>query len=127
MNLPLGRESDYPQKYAPQVLCPIERALSRNPLRLGDPLPFSGTDIWNAWELTWLGQGDLPRVATAAIRVPIESPNLVESKSLQLYLGSFAMSRFASAADEIKSNIFYRFVSCINGDYIRFFIDQFNH
>ena len=99
MNLPLGRESAYPQKYAPQVLCPIERALSRNPLRLGDPLPFSGTDIWNAWELTWLGQGDLPRVATAEIRVPVKSPNLVESKSLKLYLGSFAMSRFASAAE----------------------------
>ena len=41
----------------------------------------------------------LPRVGTAEIRVPADSPNLVESKSLKLYLGSFAMSALASARD----------------------------
>jgi 7-cyano-7-deazaguanine reductase len=92
--LPLGRETDYPQNYAPDVLFPIARGESREPLGLAGPLPFSGTDIWNAWELTWLGPGRLPKVATAEIRVPAESPNLVESKSLKLYLGSYAMSEF---------------------------------
>ena len=95
-NLPLGRDTDYPQKYAPALLCPISRAESRAPLGLAEPLPFAGCDIWCAWELTWLGPGDLPRVATAEIRVPADSPNIVESKSLKLYLGSFAMSRCAS-------------------------------
>ena len=92
--LPLGRETDHPQNYAPEVLFPIARAESRGSLGIAEPLPFSGTDIWNAWELTWLGPGGLPRVATAEIRVPAESPNIVESKSLKLYLGSFAMSEF---------------------------------
>ncbi|MDH3778980.1 MAG: NADPH-dependent 7-cyano-7-deazaguanine reductase QueF, partial [Gammaproteobacteria bacterium] len=52
--LPLGRETDYPHTYAPEVLCPIPRADSRTVLGLGEPLPFSGVDIWNAWDLTWL-------------------------------------------------------------------------
>lgn len=95
-NLPLGRETDYPQKYTPEVLCPIARAESRAPLGLTDDLPFTGIDLWNAWELTWLGAGDVPRVATAEIHVPADSPNLVESKSLKLYLNSFAMSSFES-------------------------------
>jgi len=95
-NLPLGRESDYPQKYAPEVLCSISRRETREPLGLADELPFTGVDIWNAWELTWLGPGDLPKVATAEIHVPADSPHIVESKSLKLYLNSFAMSSFAS-------------------------------
>ena len=96
--LPLGRETDYPQHYAPDVLFPIARDAGRAELGIVAPLPFSGTDIWNAWELTWLGPGNLPRIATAEIRVPAESPHLVESKSLKLYLGSFAMSEFENDA-----------------------------
>ena len=92
--LPLGRETDYPQNYAPDVLFPIAREDSRGPLGIASPPPFYGTDIWNAWELTWLGPGGVPRVATAEIRVPAESPFLIESKSMKLYLGSFAMSEF---------------------------------
>ncbi len=97
INLPLGRETDYPDKYAPELLCPIARDESRALLGIGEDLPFAGVDIWNAWELTWLGPGDLPRVATAEIHVPADSPFIVESKSLKLYLNSFAMTRFDSA------------------------------
>jgi 7-cyano-7-deazaguanine reductase len=92
---PLGRETDYPNRYAPEVLCAIPRADSRAKLGLVDSLPFSGADIWNAWDFTWLEPGGKPGVGTAEIHVPAESPNLVESKSLKLYLGSFAMSPFA--------------------------------
>jgi 7-cyano-7-deazaguanine reductase len=38
-------------------------------------------------------------VAVAEIRVPADSPNIVESKSLKLYLGSFAMSCFSAVED----------------------------
>lgn len=103
MNLPLGHETAYPQKYAPDVLCPIARAPSRSRLGLIDVLPFSGVDIWNAWELTWLGPAGVPRVATAEIRVPADSPNIVESKSLKLYLGSFAMSEFESGTAVVQT------------------------
>lgn len=96
--LPLGRETDYPQIYAPDTLFPIAREESRAPLGMGEPLPFTGVDIWNAWELTWLGPGGVPRIATAEIRIPAESPHLIESKSLKLYVGSFAMSEFPGDA-----------------------------
>ncbi len=93
-NLPLGRATDYPQTYAPDLLFPIARQQSREALGLVEPLPFKGADIWNAWELTWLGPNGVPRVATAEVRIPATSPRLVESKSLKLYLGSFAMTQF---------------------------------
>ena len=92
--LPLGRQTDYPDKYSPDLLHPIPRARSRSSLGIDDPLPFSGMDIWNAWDLSWLGAGNRPEVATAEIRVSAGSANIVESKSLKLYLNSFSMSRF---------------------------------
>lgn len=88
---PLGRETDYPALYAPDLLYPIARSDSRESLGK-DKLPFHGTDIWNAWELTWLSPGGMPLAATAEIRIPASSPNLIESKSLKLYLNSFAMT-----------------------------------
>jgi 7-cyano-7-deazaguanine reductase len=38
-------------------------------------------------------------VAVATIVVPAESPRIVESKSMKLYLGSFAQTRLADAAE----------------------------
>lgn len=96
---PLGRETDYPQQYAPEVLHGIDRKTGRRELFGEDDPPFHGEDIWNAWELAWLDTSGRPRVATAEIRVPADSDRLVESKSLKLYLGSLAMSRYASAQD----------------------------
>ena len=97
--LPLGRDTGYPDKYAPEELCAISRAENRDALGLSAELPFSGADVWNAWELSWLGEGNLPAVATAEIVVPADSPRMVESKSLKLYLNSFSMSRFWSPAE----------------------------
>ena len=97
--LPLGKTTTIPERYAPDCLYPIARAEGREEIGLSDSLPFRGYDIWNAWELTWLGPGGLPHVATAEIRVPAESPNIVESKSMKLYLGSFAMSEFDTAGE----------------------------
>ncbi|NOX69674.1 MAG: NADPH-dependent 7-cyano-7-deazaguanine reductase QueF [Gammaproteobacteria bacterium] len=101
---PLGRASRYPQDYAPEVLCAISRSKSRGNLRSGNALPFHGEDLWNAWELTWLNGSGRPTVATARIRVPADSENIVESKSLKLYLNSFSMSRYGSA-EELQATI----------------------
>ena len=95
---PLGKQTDNPDQYSPGVLHPIPRADSRDRLGVGNAIPFRGVDIWNAWELTWLDLDGQPHSAVAEIRVPAESPNIVESKSLKLYLNSFAMSRYATAA-----------------------------
>ena len=94
---PLGQDSLYPQDYAPDLLCAIARRDARTSLGLNHELPFHGEDLWNAWELTWLEKSGRPAVATASIRVPADSENIVESKSLKLYLISFAMTRYASS------------------------------
>ena len=97
--LALGRVTDYPDKYAPEVLDAIPRSRNREQLGIGADLPFCGMDVWSAWELTWLGSGQRPAVATARIVIPVESPNIIESKSLKLYLNSFAMTEYSSAKD----------------------------
>ena len=87
---PLGLSVDFPQQYAPQVLVPIARQVNRAVLGMEDTaLPFQGADIWNAYELSWLNSRGKPQVATGRFIFPCDSPNLVESKSLKLYLGSF--------------------------------------
>lgn len=113
--LPLGQDADYPQKYAPELLCAIPRADGRGPLGLSGDLPFRGVDIWNAWELTWLGEGDRPAVATAEIHVPADSPGIVESKSFKLYLNSFSMSRFSSTA-EVAATIAKDLHACVGSE-----------
>jgi 7-cyano-7-deazaguanine reductase len=95
--IPLGRPVAYPQAYAPEVLFPIARADSRPWLPSAEELPFRGEDIWNAWELSWLDQSGKPVVATACIRIAADSTNLIESKSLKLYLNSLSNSRYAAA------------------------------
>lgn len=94
---PLGRHSDYPSHYAPELLFPIARSLGRSELQLVDTaIPFTGVDLWTAYELSWLNAKGMPQVALAQLRVPCESPNIIESKSLKLYLNSLNQTRFAS-------------------------------
>lgn len=105
---PLGQDSAYPCTYSPDLLCPIARNDARQGIGICADLPFHGTDVWNAWDLTWLGAANRPAVATAQILVPADSPNLVESKSLKLYLNSFSMSPFDGAsavAETIASDL----------------------
>ncbi|TWH99172.1 7-cyano-7-deazaguanine reductase [Luteimonas cucumeris] len=92
--IPLGRDVAYPAHYDPSLLFPIARALGRTALDMhGAALPFIGHDRWQAYELSWLDARGKPRVGTATIQVPCESPNLIESKSLKLYLNSFNAHR----------------------------------
>lgn len=87
---PLGKVIAAPAGCDPSVLFAIARDASGP--RPG--LPFIGEDVWNAYELSWLDPHGKPRVALAELRVPADSPNLIESKSLKLYLQGFAQTRF---------------------------------
>ncbi len=93
-NLPLGKTTIYKAEYDPGLLCPIPRQLKRDELGLLAALPFHGVDIWNAYELSWLTPQGKPVVAMGEFRIPCESANLIESKSLKLYLNTFNQSRF---------------------------------
>jgi 7-cyano-7-deazaguanine reductase len=94
---PLGKPAAYTEQYDSSLLFPIARALAREAIGIGAQLPFFGTDIWNAYELSWLNARGKPQIAIATFLVPAESPNIVESKSFKLYLGSFAQTRIESA------------------------------
>jgi 7-cyano-7-deazaguanine reductase len=56
--------------------------------------PFSGKDIWNCYEFSFLEHSGKPFVGILRIEYPAETEYLVESKSLKLYLNSFNMCRF---------------------------------
>ena len=101
----LGQEVAYPSHYDAGLLFAIPRAAGRGEIGLldsapgsgpGQALPFIGHDRWHAYELSWLDARGKPCVATATFQVPCDSPNLVESKSLKLYLNSLNAERFNS-------------------------------
>ena len=98
-DLPLGKRAAYPPGRRPAVLRGIDRAPARAAIGVGETPPFVGEDVWNAYELTWLAPSGLPRIGVATVRVPCDSPRMVESKSLKLYLGGFAQTAFAAEAD----------------------------
>lgn len=106
VDAPLGKTSENPNIYSPEILFPIPRSENRQTLGLADSnkLPFFGVDIWNAYEISWLGMTGKPEVAIAQIQTPAESPFIFESKSLKLYLNSLNHSRFASI-EEVQSII----------------------
>jgi len=97
---PLSRTKvlTYKDEYDSGLLLPVMRATHRAKIGIGRALPFSGVDIWNAYELSWLDPGGKPRVAIATIIFPAESRRLIESRSMKLYLNSFNQSRFSSIA-----------------------------
>lgn len=96
----LGKPSEYPTVYMPSLLQAIPRATARDGMFVEqEQLPFNGVDIWNAYELSWLSPKGKPEVAIAEIRVPCSSRALIESKSLKLYINSFAETRFTNAYD----------------------------
>lgn len=85
---PLGKISDNPSQYSPNLLFPISRDKNRTTLGIKGSLPFFGVDIWNAYELSWLNKKGKPQIAIATFVVPANSPNIIESKSWKLYLNS---------------------------------------
>ena len=100
----LGKPVQYADRYDPSLLFPIARAPKREEIGIAGAPPFFGADLWTAFELSWLNPRGKPQLAIAHFTVPCETPNIVESKSLKLYLGSFNNSTFASA-DEVRERL----------------------
>ncbi len=92
----LGQQAEYTSQYAPHLLHPIARAQSRHALFAGEEMPFTGVDIWTAYEMSWLDQRGKPQVAVGTFVFPAHSDAIVESKSFKYYLNSFNQTRFES-------------------------------
>lgn len=112
---PLGRKTEFQDTYTPSLLCPLPRWDAREQLEWeGDEMPFRGVDFWNCHELTWLDSRGKPLAATLEVEVPFNTKNLVESKSLKLYLASFNLSTFKSR-QEVQRVIEDDLSTCVGG------------
>jgi 7-cyano-7-deazaguanine reductase len=99
----LGRQTPVFDEYSPDLLYPIPRATGRALIGCGETPLFRGTDLWHAYEMSWLDSTGKPVVRVGRFTIPASSPNIVESKSLKLYLNSLNNTRFDS--DEQVANI----------------------
>jgi 7-cyano-7-deazaguanine reductase len=100
----LGKPVPYADEYDASLLFPISRAPKREELGLAGAPPFFGADLWTAFELSWLNPRGKPQVAIAHITVPCETPNIIESKSLKLYLASYNATVFPGA-DAVRDRL----------------------
>jgi 7-cyano-7-deazaguanine reductase len=97
----LGNQVDYPQKYMPDILVSVPRILNREICNIdGQNLPFTGMDVWHAYELGFLTNKGLPVIGVLKMVIPAESLFIVESKSFKLYLNSFNMERYGNTVIE---------------------------
>jgi 7-cyano-7-deazaguanine reductase len=97
----LGQQVGYPSVYTPGILLPVPRKLNRVQYGIDEKaLPFTGVDVWHAYEAGFMTLKGLPVAGLLKIVYPCNSPFLVESKSLKLYLNSFNMERMGATVDE---------------------------
>lgn len=99
---PLGKKSSYISTYNRDLLFPIPRYKKREEINIPKILPFTGYDIWNSYEISWLNDKGKPVVGIAEFIIPCESPNIIESKSFKLYLNSLNNSKFLNS-EQVKS------------------------
>lgn len=110
--LSLGKTVEYKEQYDPSLLQPVPRQINREEIGLSaSNLPFSGADQWNGYELSWLNSKGKPQIAILQCSVPVNSPNLIESKSFKLYLNSFNQTSFTNN-QQVESRIQADLSSC---------------
>jgi len=91
-----------PDSVDPSLLVGIPRHLNRTQYNIDDQaLPFVGSDTWNCYEFSTLANNGFPVSGVVRIVYPSDSPNIVESKSLKLYLNSFNMQKCGDSAWEV--------------------------
>ena len=99
----LGETTSYPKNYDASILFAISRSLGRDEVLKQTGIQADqltdGVDVWQAFELSWLNLQGICKVAIARIRIPANSPNIVESKSLKLYLNSLNFTKFGDMAE----------------------------
>ncbi len=98
MNFPnesqLGKKTEYSSHYDPSKLFSIARKVKRDEINVPAQLPFTGFDLWNHYEVSWLNEKGKPVVAISEIMYGCDSPNIIESKSMKLYFNSLNNTQF---------------------------------
>lgn len=97
----LGKKVDSYTEYNPSLLVAVPRSENRKQYNIqNDNLPFTGCDIWHAYEFSAITDNGVPVTRLIKIKYNCNNEFLVESKSLKLYLNSFNMSRFGKTTGE---------------------------
>ena len=79
----LGKKSLGSEEYNPSLLVAIPRIENRKQYNIEDKkLPFSGFDIWHAYEFSSMTQKGVPVTRLMKLKYNCNSEFLVESKSL---------------------------------------------
>jgi len=102
----LGKTASTPEKYDASLLFRIPRSENREHYGINEAhLPFVGFDVWNCYELSFLTDNGLPVSRVMKLIYSADSPFLVESKSLKLYLNAFNMYSFGKTISEAVKRV----------------------
>jgi len=114
---PLGKQSSVPKAYNPDLLFVIPRDIAR--AKLGDyhMKQINGFDLWRAYEVSWLDSCGKPEIRIAEFRFSASSINIIESKSMKLYLNSLNNETFECETD--FSKILENDLSTASGESVR--------
>ena len=98
----LGKQVSGSETYDPSLLFPVPRSNARQTLPEG-VFEGYGEDIWHAYELSWLDDVGMPRMFVGILSIPAISPNIIESKSLKLYLNSLNNHSFETLEHAVST------------------------
>lgn len=91
-----------PDEVDSSLLVSVPRSLNRTQYGIEeDNLPFEGIDAWNAYEFSTLLKNGFPVSGWLKFTYSSNSPNIVESKSVKLYLNSYNMARLITSLDDL--------------------------
>ena len=91
-----------PDEVDPTLLVAVPRYLNRTAYNINEnELPFVGADAWNGYEFSTLLKNGFPVSGWLKFTYDADSPNIVESKSVKLYLNSYNMARLVDTTDDI--------------------------
>lgn len=97
----LGKKVEGSTNYDPTLLVEVPRFENRKQYNIDENnLPFKGFDVWHAYEFSCMTENGLPVTRLLKLKYPCQSPFIIESKSLKLYLNSFNMTRYGKTTAE---------------------------
>jgi 7-cyano-7-deazaguanine reductase len=117
----LGQRVAAPKTYSPDILVPVPRTENRDDYGITNET-FIGYDTWNCYEISFLLDNGIPLSFVGKLIYPSYSKNIVESKSLKLYLNSFNMEKMGATVDEAK----VKFIETVRKDLVKILDVEFD-
>jgi len=109
-----------PDEVDPGLLVSDPRYLNRTAYDIQEEeLPFVGIDAWNSYEFSTLQKNGFPISGWLKFTYSSSTPNIVESKSVKLYLNSYNMARLINGKEdlhEIEAQIEKDLSKAVGGD-----------